>query len=39
MKNIDNLDGLFEELATKLDMKSGEDIILKEQMKEFEKKQ
>ena len=36
---INSLDSLFEVLATKVDMKTGEDLILKDQVNQLEKKQ
>ena len=38
-EEITNLDALFEVLSTKIDMKSGEDLILRDQVQELERKQ
>jgi hypothetical protein len=37
-QTLDSLDGLFEMLSTKVDLKTGEDIILKDQITEYAKK-
>ena len=36
---INSLDSLFEVLSTKVDMKTGEDLILKDQVNQLQKKQ
>jgi len=38
ISQIENLDALFEVLSTKVDMKTGEDLILKDQVSQLEKK-